>query len=106
MAEKQWDNSNSGALFFQDVDEGSKRPSISGKITLSRDVLKELVGMLTDGKEPYIDVAGWNRTSKTGKEFISVVIKPPSAAEAYRKSKGGGSGSSKFVRSKKDDFDF
>lgn len=97
--EKKYDNTNSGALFIRDNEEGSKRPSITGRITVGKNVVKQLVDALSEGSECFIELAGWEKTAKSGSPFISVVIKGPADADAYKKK--GASGSSKSVFSKK-----
>ena len=91
MEKKTYDNTNTGALFIRENEEGSKRPSITGRISVGKNVVKQLVDALSEGNECFIEVAGWEKTSKAGKPFVSVVIKGPEDADAYKNSKGGGS---------------
>lgn len=62
MAMKPLENRpNSGVLFHRQVENGSKRPDLSG-------------GINVNGTE--FELAGWSRTSKNGREYISLTIKP------------------------------
>lgn len=89
--ERKYDNSNTGALFFRENEEGSKRPSITGKITFGKNVVSQLVDALAAGEECSIEVAGWEKQSKAGKPFISVTIKGPADAAAYKNNSSKGS---------------
>ena len=51
-------NQSDGAIYTNDYKQNEKQPDWTGKVEISRDMLKELVS-----------VALWNRTSKNGKEY-------------------------------------
>lgn len=59
----QYDNTNHGVLFKNDRKQpGTKQPDYRGKLDV-------------DGVE--LEIAGWVRESKTGKKFLSLVVKAP-----------------------------
>lgn len=57
-----YDNTNKGILFTNDRKESEKHPDFTGKLDVN-------------GKE--YQLAAWNRTSKNGKNFLSVSISEP-----------------------------
>jgi uncharacterized protein (DUF736 family) len=64
----EYDNTNSGAL-FTNVKKGEKHPDFKGSINV-------------DGKE--WDIAAWNRTSKAGKQFLSLKVSVPFVKETFK----------------------
>ena len=63
-----------GAIYTNDYKNSEKQPDWTGKVSVSRDMLKELVEKLRGGdtnENGGVDlrVALWNRTSKNGKEY-------------------------------------
>jgi len=94
-----YDNSNSGALFHKEVEGGSKRPNVSGRITLGKDLLKELIDAVKAGNDAVINVAGWDKVSKSGTPFISLTVSGPSEAAKYAKK-------TEEKKASKDDFAF
>lgn len=77
-------NSNQGALFINGRKQKESHPDHRGEITLSTELLRELVAMTKSGKEPKIAIAGWNKKSKAGNQYISVAVQ---AFVEYDKSK-------------------
>ena len=94
-----YDNTNTGALFHKDVESGSKRPNVSGNITIGKDLLKELIDLVKAGSDATINVAGWERVSKAGKPYISLTVSGPSEAAKYSKK-------TEEKKASKDDFAF
>jgi hypothetical protein len=94
-----YDNTNTGALFHKDVEAGSKRPNVSGKITLGKELLKEMIDEIKAGKEATIFVAGWERTSKSGSPYISLTVSGPSESAKFSKK-------TEEKKASKDDFAF
>tara|TARA_R110002126_G_scaffold73427_4_gene183083 strand:+ start:582 stop:902 length:321 start_codon:yes stop_codon:yes gene_type:complete len=67
-------NQSDGAIYTNDYKNSDKQPDWTGKVSVSRDMLKELVEKLRGGdtnENGGVDlrVALWNRTSKNGKEY-------------------------------------
>lgn len=67
-------NQSDGAIYTNDYKNSEKQPDWTGKVSVSRDMLKELVDKLRGGdtnENGGVDlrVALWNRTSKNGKEY-------------------------------------
>lgn len=54
-----YDNTNSGALFTNDQGDNPKRPNYKGSLNIG-------------GKD--YEIAAWNRTAKSGKEYISLKV--------------------------------
>ena len=64
----EYDNSNSGVMFKNDKKpEGSKQPDYQGNAEVN-------------GKK--VEIAGWIRTSKTGKKFLSLKFQEPRIKQA------------------------
>lgn len=61
----QYDNTNSGVLFSKN-NANPKAPAYSGTLNVG-------------GKE--YEIAGWNKTSKKGNQFISLSVKPKAYVE-------------------------
>ena len=61
MEKKQYDNTNSGALFKNDEKESEKHPDYRGTIDI-------------EGREFWL--SGWIKTSKKGTKFMSLAVKP------------------------------
>ena len=67
-------NQSDGAIYTNDYKNSEKQPDWTGKVSVSRDMLKELVEKLRGGdtnENGGVDlrVALWNRTSKKGNEY-------------------------------------
>ena len=58
-----------GAIYTNNFKAKATQPDWSGKITLDRDLLKDLVKRVQEGKEAEIRVALWDRTSKNNNEY-------------------------------------
>lgn len=64
-----YDNTNTGCLFRNTTKFNSKSPDYSGTFNI-------------DGHD--VKVVGWDRTSKTGKIYISLTVHVPQANEAAK----------------------
>ena len=62
-------NQSDGAIYTNDYKQNDKQPDWTGKVEISRDMLKELVSIVKEGGTGELRVALWNRTSKNGKEY-------------------------------------
>jgi hypothetical protein len=70
MAEKKWDNTNSGALFnARDKKQKDTWPDYSGQINV-------------EGKDYWL--SAWIKTSRTGDKFFSLAVRPKKAVVAQR----------------------
>lgn len=65
----EYDNTNRGVLFINDRKESEQHPDRTGTINVG-------------GKEYFL--SGWLKTSKQGKQFLSLSVKPKDAAAAPR----------------------
>lgn len=71
---------DSGILFVNKT-QNDKAPAFKGDIELSAEVVKHLVDNLKGGKPAKLDLAGWNRTSSKGTQFISLKASKPYVRE-------------------------
>tara|TARA_R100000935_G_scaffold44755_1_gene67750 strand:- start:855 stop:1181 length:327 start_codon:yes stop_codon:yes gene_type:complete len=67
-------NQSDGAIYTNNYKENDKQPDWTGKVEMSREMLKELVNKLKTGETAEnggveLRVALWNRTSKKGAEY-------------------------------------
>ena len=62
-------NQSDGAIYTNNYKKNDKQPDWTGKVELSRDMLKELVTIIKNGGTGELRVALWNRTSKNGNEY-------------------------------------
>lgn len=58
-----------GAIYTNDYKKNDKQPDWTGKVELSKDLLKQLVEKVKVGGVAELRVALWDRTSKAGKEY-------------------------------------
>jgi len=73
---------NSGNLFKnKNKQEGDNRPDWDGRITISRELLKEWVNDAKQGKEPVIKIAQWDNVSRQGMPLRGTVIDRPKTME-------------------------
>ena len=74
---------NRGNLFKnKNKQEGDNRPDWDGRITLSVDLLKDLVTDHKSGKEPVIKIAQWDNVSRTnGMPLRGTIIDRPMSQE-------------------------
>ena len=62
-----------GGMFPNGYKTSDKHPDHNGKIELTDDQLRTLIGQRKGGQTPSIKLAGWNRTAKnTGQAYIYV----------------------------------
>lgn len=67
----------SGALFVNDRKQSDKHPDYTGTLEISMDVLKVLVEQAKSNQPIKMDMAGWKKTSKAGKSFLSIRADKP-----------------------------
>ena len=58
-----------GAIYTNSYKQNDKQPDWTGKVEITRDLLKELVTIVKEGGAGELRVALWNRTSKNGNEY-------------------------------------
>tara|TARA_R100000935_G_scaffold44535_1_gene67423 strand:+ start:287 stop:595 length:309 start_codon:yes stop_codon:yes gene_type:complete len=58
-----------GAIYTNSYKQNDKQPDWTGKVEITRDLLKELVTIVKEGGTGELRVALWNRTSKNGNEY-------------------------------------
>ncbi len=62
-------NQSDGAIYTNNFKQKDTHPDWTGKVEMSRDMLKELVTIVKNGCTGELRVALWNRTSKNGNEY-------------------------------------
>jgi predicted transglutaminase-like protease len=72
MAEYQNRDITQGALFINDRKKQALSPDFRGELTLSKALLKELVGKVKEGKEAKLALSVWKKKSAAGNEYQSV----------------------------------
>lgn len=66
------DEKSRGALFVNKRREKESHPNHRGELTLTKDLLKQLVEQVKAGGEAKLSVAAWNKTSKGGLDYLSL----------------------------------
>lgn len=67
---------NTGNLFDNRYKESKTHPDMTGSMVLSKDLLRELVDLAKEGKEPKIALSVWKNMSRSnGKPYFSVSAK-------------------------------
>lgn len=72
MADYNRDDRSTGALFKAKVRKSEKSPAMRGELTLTKDLLKQLVEAVKAGKPAKLSISAWNNTSKAGNQYISL----------------------------------
>lgn len=63
----------SGALFSNDRKQSPNQPDYTGNLSLDHDVVMDLYQQIQEGVEhPKADLAGWKKTAKSGRSFLSL----------------------------------
>lgn len=76
----------SGALFVNNRKQQQNHPDFRGELTISKAVLKELVEKAKAGEDIKLAIAGWNKTSKAGTDYVSLAGSIPREYEPSRSS--------------------
>lgn len=71
-----------GAIFINNFKKGDKQPDWTGKIEMSKALLKQLVEKVKEGEEAVVRVALWDRTSKENKDYKYARIDIPQEQKA------------------------
>ena len=58
-----------GAIYINNFKDKDTKPDWTGKVELSKDLLKELVTKVQEGGDAELRVALWDRTSKNGNDY-------------------------------------
>lgn len=63
----------SGVLFANDRKQNEKQPDYTGSLEIDHETIRDLVNQMNSGVEnPKANLAGWRKTSKAGKQFLSI----------------------------------
>jgi hypothetical protein len=85
MADKEYDNRNSGAIFANERKEKPTHPDMRGEATI----------VSPSGEVFEVWVSAWGKTSKSGKDFISLGFQHK---EERSGSGGGGNAISRMIK--------
>jgi hypothetical protein len=66
---------NSGFLYPKETN--GKSPNASGTITIGKELLRWMFEEAKAGREVTLDLAAWDKTSKSGNQYQSVLISKP-----------------------------
>ena len=58
-----------GAIYINNFKDKDTKPDWTGKVELSKDLLKQLVIKVQEGGDAELRVALWDRTSKNGNDY-------------------------------------
>jgi len=72
MADYNQGDRSTGALFKVKERKSDKHPAMSGELTLTKALLKELIEEAKAGKPIKLSLSAWNNTSKAGNQYISL----------------------------------
>lgn len=63
----------SGVLFANDRKQNDKQPDYTGNLEIDAETVRDLYEQMQSGGEhPKVNLAGWRKTAKNGKTFLSV----------------------------------
>lgn len=66
---------NTGSLWANDRKTDDKHPDMRGEVVIDKQLLVDLIAK---GENPVkIALAGWNRTTTTGRDYMSLVASEP-----------------------------
>lgn len=69
--------SNANGALFKNTRKQGKQPDYTGKLTITPDIIKAWVALVSGKDEVVLDIAGWMKTSNKGTTYISLLVKPP-----------------------------
>ena len=75
MADYNQGDRSTGALFKVKERKSDKHPAMSGELTLTKALLKELIEDAKAGKAIKLSLSAWNNTSKAGNQYVSIAAK-------------------------------
>jgi hypothetical protein len=75
MADYNQGDRSTGALFKVKERKSDKHPAMSGELTLTKALLKELIEEAKAGKPIKLSLSAWNNTSKAGNQYVSLAAK-------------------------------
>lgn len=84
--------SNTGTIFQNRYKDNDKKPDYTGEIVLTKDIMRQLVTQVKEGKEAGLRIAMWERQSQAGNPYKYLSFEPvvPKPREPYN-----GNGASK-----------
>ena len=63
----------SGVLFANDRKQNDKQPDYTGNLEIDHEAVRDLMNQMNSGVDnPKINLAGWRKVAKTGKQFLSI----------------------------------
>jgi hypothetical protein len=63
----------SGVLFANDRKQNDKQPDYTGSLEIDHETVRDLMNQMNSGVDnPKVNLAGWRKVAKTGKQFLSI----------------------------------
>ena len=63
----------SGVLFANDRKQNDKQPDYTGNLEIDHETVRDLMSQMNSGvHNPKVNLAGWRKVAKTGKQFLSI----------------------------------
>lgn len=63
----------SGVLFANDRKQNDKQPDYTGSLEIDHETVRDLMNQMNSGvQNPKVNLAGWRKVAKTGKQFLSI----------------------------------
>lgn len=88
-----------GTIFPNKYKDAPNKPDYTGELVITKEILKQLITQVKEGKEAGLRLALWDRESKAGNPYKYVSFEPvvPKPREPYN---GGGNGYQKASKPK------
>jgi hypothetical protein len=78
-----------GVLYPNKYKDTPNKPDITGELTLTKEIMRQLVSQIKEGKEAGLRLAVWERESKAGNPYKYVSFEPivpkPKQDNGYQK---------------------
>lgn len=65
-----------GVLYNNKYKDSPNKPDVTGELILSREVMRQLVSQIKEGKDAGLRIALWHRESKAGNPYHYVSFEP------------------------------
>jgi hypothetical protein len=75
MADYNQGDRSAGALFKVSERKSDKHPSMTGELTLTKALLKELIEEAKVGNPIKLSISAWNNTARSGLQYIALTAK-------------------------------
>ena len=62
----------SKGVLFNNETSNTQAPNFKGNIVVTKEQVASLIDLLKKGEEAKLQIAGWHKTSQSGKDYISL----------------------------------